>query len=220
MPNQCKCYANGKNVLCSQAQIEHMTTAKSCCLNHSRQKYRGEGRLVHPKYREILQCKSLLSLLFCYKCLYFYRQDSRLSCPKYSSLFVFVSSRMHAEEGLQLDETKTAASETIEIVGCDTHEKKNKETKKRKKNKRAIACAQGCLRCHVTQRFLHDRQGTNAPSSVPQRPLLAAGYSNKNQFSLSDLSPVCLRHKEASTVEERGTDKGWFSPATESESES
>ena len=149
-----------KNVLCSQAQIEHMTTAKSCCLNHSRQKYRGEGRLVHPKYREILQCKSLLSLLFCYKCLYFYRQDSRLSCPKYSSLFVFVSSRMHAEEGLQLDETKTAASETIEIVGCDTHEKKNrkknKETKKRKKNKRAIACAQGCLRCHVTQRFLHD----------------------------------------------------------------
>lgn len=211
-----------KNVLCSQAQIEHMTTAKSCCLNHSRQKYRGEGRLVHPKYREILQCKSLLSLLFCHKCLYFYRQDSRLSCPKYSSLFVFVSSRMHAEEGLQLDETKTAASETIEIVGCDTHEKKNrkknKETKKRKKNKRAIACAQGCLRCLVTQRFLHDRQGTG--SSVPQRPLLAAGYSNKNQFSLSDLSPVCLRHKEASTVEERGTDKGWFSPATESESES
>lgn len=213
-----------KNVLCSQAQIEHMTTAKSCCLNHSRQKYRGEGRLVHPKYREILQCKSLLSLLFCYKCLYFYRQDSRISCPKYSSLFVFVSSRMHAEEGLQLDERKTAASETIEIVGCDTHEKKNrkknKERKKRKKNKRAIACAQGCLRCHVTQRFLHDRQGTNAPSSVPQRPLLAAGYSNKNQFSLSVLSPVCLRHKEASTVEERGTDKGWFSPATESETKS
>ena len=59
-------------------------------------------------------------------------------------------------------------------------EKKNKETKKRKKNKLAIACAQGCLRCHVTQRFLHDRQGTNAPSSVPQRLLLAAGYSNKN----------------------------------------
>lgn len=127
-----------KNVLCSQAQIEHMTTTKSCCLNHSRQKYRGEGRLVHPKYREILQCKSLLSLLFCYKCLYFYRQDSRLSCPKYSSLFVFVSSRMHAEEGLQLDETKTAASETIEIVGCDTHEKKKqkKKTKKQRKERK------------------------------------------------------------------------------------
>ena len=108
----CKCI---KNVLCSQAQIEHyfsglitkrsflykMTTAKSCCLKYSRQKYRGEGRLVHPKYREILQCKSLLSLLFCYKCLfYFYRQDSRLSCPKYSSLFVFDSSRMHAEKGV------------------------------------------------------------------------------------------------------------------------
>ena len=95
-----------KNVLCSQAQIEPMTTAKSCCLKHSRQKYGGEGRLVHPKYREILQCKSLLSLLFCYKCLYFYRQDSRLSCPKYSNLFVFVSSRMHPEEGLQCSKVK------------------------------------------------------------------------------------------------------------------
>lgn len=137
-----------KNVLCSQAQIEHMTTAKSCCLKHSRQKYRGEGRLVHPKYREILQCKSLLSLPFCYKCLYFYRQDSRLSCPKYSSLFVFVSSRMHAEEGLQLDETKTAASDTIEIVGCDTHEKKNRKKKQRNKEKKEKQ-AGNCMRARL-----------------------------------------------------------------------
>ena len=144
-----------KNVLCSQAQIEHMTTAKSCCLNHSRQKYRGEGRLVHPKYREILQCKSLLSLLFCYKCLYFYRQDSRLSCPKYSSLFVFVSSRMHAEEGLQLDETKTAASDTIEIVGCDTHEKKKQKKKTKKQRKERKTSGQLHARkvvCTVTSR--------------------------------------------------------------------
>ena len=32
MSNQCKCYANAKNVLCSQAQIEHMTTANPAVL--------------------------------------------------------------------------------------------------------------------------------------------------------------------------------------------
>lgn len=219
-------------VLCSQAQVEHyfngLITKRSFLFIENDDSqillflisktiiYRRRTACTSEISRNL---KSLLSLLFCYKCLYFHRQDSRLSCPKYSSLFVFVSSRMHAEECSQTRQ-KLLRVRLQTSSGMTRMKTKNKETKERKKNKRAIACAQGCLRSHVTQRFLHDRQGTNAPSSVPQRLLLAAWYSNKNQFSLSDLSPVSLRHKEASSVEERGTDKGWFSPATESESES
>lgn len=213
-----------KNVLCSQAQIEHMTTANPAVLiiqdKNIEEKDGLYIRNIEKSYnvsRFCLCCFVINVYIFIAKTRGF-RVPSTVVCS-FLSRHACTQRRVCSQTREKLLRVRLQRSSGVTRMKKKT-EKKNKEKKKRKKNKRAIACAQGCLRCHVTQRFLHDRQGTNAPSSVPQRPLLAAGYSNKNQFSLSDLSPVCLRHKEASTVEERGTDKGWFSPATESESES
>lgn len=124
-----------KNVLCSQAQIEHMTTAKSCCLNHSRQKYRGEGRLVHPKYREILQCKSLLSLLFCYKCLYFYRQDRGFRVPS-TVVCSFLSRHACTQRRVCSQTRQKLLRVRLQRSSGVTRMKKKKQKKKTKKQRK------------------------------------------------------------------------------------
>ena len=144
-----------------------------------RQKFRGEGRLVRPKYREILSH-------FCLCCfvinVYIFIAKTRGFHVPNTVVCSFLSRHACTQRSVaRRDKNCCEWDYKDRRVWHPRKNQRNKETKKRKKNKRAIACAQGCLRCHVTQRFLHDRQVTNASSSVPQRLLLAAGYSNKNR---------------------------------------